>query len=136
MTDIVKADDKVAKYSNSEIQLIHDTYAKGTTKEEFELYLYTANKFGLDPLLKQIWCVKFFKKDNTGKVIGSEPAQIYAGRDGFLEIAHRSGKFNGIKSGMKDNKTAYAEVYRKDMDNPFYVEVDMAEYSTGKALWG
>jgi hypothetical protein len=36
---------------------------------------------------------------------------------------------------MKDDRTAYAKVYRKDMDNPFYVEVDMAEYSTGQALW-
>lgn len=125
MSDIVKQDN-VAKYTASEIQLVHDTYAKGTTKEEFELYLYTANKFGLDPLLKQIWCVKF----------AGQNAQIYAGRDGFLEIAHRSGQFNGIKSGMKDKTTAYAEVYRKDMTNPFYVEVDMAEYSTGKALWG
>jgi phage recombination protein Bet len=123
--NIVKADNNVAKYSSSEIQLIHDTYAKGTTKEEFELYLYTANKFQLDPLLKQIWCVKF----------ANQNAQIYAGRDGFLQIAHRSGQFNGIKSGMKDERTAYAEVYRKDMDNPFYVEVDMAEYSTGQALW-
>lgn len=115
----------VAKYDSKQIQLIHDLYAKDTTKEEFELYLYTANKFGLDPLLKQIWCVKF----------KNEKAQIYAGRDGFLEVAHRSGQFNGIKSGMKDERTAFAEVYRKDMENPFYVEVDMAEYSTGMALW-
>lgn len=118
-------DDKVAKYTDKQIQLIHDTYAKNTTKEEFELYMYTAGKFGLDPLLKQIWCVKF----------ANQNAQIYAGRDGFLEIAHRSGKFNGIKSGMKDSNTAYAEVYRKDMSNPFYVEVNMGEYSTGQALW-
>jgi len=124
--EIAKTDEsKVAKYTNQQIQLIHDIHAKNTTKEEFELYMYTAGKFGLDPLLKQIWCVKF--KD--------QPAQIYAGRDGFLEIAHRSGQFNGLKSGMKDDSTAYAEVYRKDMDNPFYVEVDISEYSTGMALW-
>ena len=129
-TDIVEK-----KYTDKQVKLIQDTYAKGATKEEFELYLYVANKYGLDPLLKQIWCVKFFKKDKTGRIIGSEPAQIYAGRDGFLEIAHRSGMFNGLKSGMKDSKTAYAEVYRKDMQHPFYVEVDMSEYSTGMALW-
>ncbi len=122
---IAKADDKVAKYNSKEIQLIHDMYAKNSTEEEFSLFMYTANKFGLDPLLKQIWCVKF----------ANQVAQIYAGRDGFLEIAHRSGQFNGIKSGMKDSNTAYAEVYRKDMDNPFYVEVNMGEYSTSQALW-
>jgi phage recombination protein Bet len=122
-----KADDKVAKYTDKQVQLIHDTYAKNTTKEEFELFMYTAGKYGLDPLLKQIWCVKF--KDS--------PAQIYAGRDGFLEIAHTraNNQFNGFESGMKDTKTAYAKVYRKDMEHPFYVEVDMAEYSTNMALW-
>jgi len=128
--------DKVAKYDDKQIQLIHDLYAKNTTKEEFELFMYTAGKFGLDPLLKQIWCVKFEKKEN-GKHIGWERAQIYAGRDGFIEIAHTrgNGQFNGMKSGMKDDKTAYCEVWRKDMDNSFYVEVTMSEYSTGQALW-
>jgi len=125
MNDIVKADNQVSKYNSKEIELIHNMYAKNSTEEEFKLFLYTANKFGLDPLLKQIWCVKF----------ANQNAQIYAGRDGFLEIAHRSGQFNGLESGMKDNNTAYAKVYRKDMDNPFYVEVDMSEYSTNQALW-
>ena len=123
MNDIAKVE---VKRNAAEVQLIQEMYAKNSTKEEFELFMYTANKFGLDPLLKQIWCVKFDKGT----------AQIYAGRDGFLEIAHRSGAFNGMESGMKDNRTAFAKVYRKDMTMPFYVEVDMAEYSTGKALWG
>ncbi len=135
--NIVKADDKVAKYDDKQIQLIHDLYAKNTTEEEFQLFMYTAGKYGLDPLLKQIWCVKFEKKDKDGKRIGFEPAQIYAGRDGFIEIAHTrgNGQFNGFESGMKDVKTAYAKVYRKDMQYPFYVEVDMNEYSTNQALW-
>jgi phage recombination protein Bet len=123
--EIVKSENAVATYSNEEIKLIHDRFAKNATEKEFELFLYTANKYQLDPLVKQIWCVKFAGQD----------AQIYAGRDGFLEIAHRSGQFNGLESGMKDEKTAYAKVFRKDMDNPFYVEVDMAEYNTNQALW-
>ncbi|MEN6291476.1 MAG: RecT family recombinase [Methanobacterium sp.] len=120
MENLVKKD-----YDNNQIQLIKDMYAKNTTKDEFELFMYTAGKYGLDPLIKQIWCVKF----------GTGAAQIYAGRDGFLEIAHRDGKFNGMESGMKDDHTAFAKVYRKDMEHPFYVEVDMAEYSTGQSLW-
>jgi phage recombination protein Bet len=123
--EIVKSENVVATYSNEEIKLIHDRFAKNATEKEFELFLYTANKYQLDPLVKQIWCVKFAGQD----------AQIYAGRDGFLEIAHRSGQFNGLESGMKDPNTAYAKVFRKDMDNPFYVEVDMAEYNTNQALW-
>ena len=135
MTNDIAKQDTQEKYTPAEISLVHNMYAKNSTEEEFKLFLYTANKFGLDPLLKQIWCVKFLKKDNTGKVIGAEPAQIYAGRDGFLEIAHRSGQFNGLESGMKDKDTAYAKVYRKDMEHPFYVEVALSEYSTNQALW-
>ena len=109
----------------SKYELIKSLYAKGATNEEFELYLYTANRFGLDPLLKQIWCVKY----------KGEKAQIYVARDGYLEIAHRSGQFNGLESGMKSNTTAYAKVYRKDMQYPFAVEVEMNEYSTNMSVW-
>lgn len=123
--DTIKTEKNLPTYTDKQIQLIHDLYAKNTTKEEFELFLYTAGKYGLDPLVKQIWCVKF--KDS--------PAQIYAGRDGFNEIAHRSGAYNGLESGMKDDNIAFCKVYRKDMDNPFYVEVSMNEYSTNMALW-
>jgi hypothetical protein len=116
---------KTEKHTEAEIKLIHDMFAKNTTAEEFKLFLYTANRFGLDPMLKQIWCVKF----------GNSPASIYAGRDGFLEVAHRSGGFNGMESGMKNDRTAFCKVYRKDMQFPFTVEVDLSEYSTGQALW-
>jgi len=121
-------------YTDKQIELIRSMYSKNTTKEEFELFMYIAGKYQLDPLVKQIWCVQFEKKEN-GKVVGYEKPQIYAGRDGFLEIAHRSGVFNGMKSGMKSPTTAYAEIYRKDMQFPFYVEVDLSEYSTGQSLW-
>ena len=128
--EITKSEkNEAVKFDNGQIQLIHDLYAKNTTKEEFELYLYTAGKYNLDPLLKQIWCVKY----------EGQPAQIYSGRDGFLEIAHRSNFFDGIESGTRyderNNLIGWCKVYRKDMKHFFYVEVDFKEYSTGKALW-
>lgn len=128
--EIVKSEDnKVITYTDKQIQLIHDMYAKDTTKEEFELFLYTASKYQLDPLLKHIWCVKF----------KNQPAQIYAGRDGLNDVAHRSGQYDGMKSGTKyDDKgklQGWSEVYRKDMTHPFSVEVDFEEYNTGQALW-
>lgn len=138
-------------YNKEQVQLIKDIYAKKATNSELELLFYMSKKYGLDILTKQIWCVKF----------GEAVAQIYAGRDGFLEIGHRSRQFNGMdtktvkinepfsvnyvawENNKKVNKVFESEfqyvstctVFRKDMDNPISVEVYEEEYSTGQNLW-
>jgi len=88
-----------------------------------------AKTYQLDPFAKQIWAVKY----------GNNPAAIFAGRDGFLAIAHRSGKFDGMESGTRQDESGdligWCKVYRKDMAHPFEVAVPLAEYSTGKNLW-
>jgi phage recombination protein Bet len=117
-------------WTEEDKKLIRDTVAKGTSDSEFKLFLYTAAKYGLDPLVKQIWCVKY----------GNQPAAIFTGRDGFLSIAHRSGKFNGMETvALKDDKGnlvgARCTVWRKDMEHPFVVEVSLNEYNTHKGNW-
>jgi len=61
-------------------------------------------------------------------------------RDGFLTIAHRSGKFAGIESGVKKNEegdlVGWAKVYHKDFKHPVYQEADFSEYNNaGNPLW-
>lgn len=131
-----------ASDNEKRISLIKAKVAPDCTNTEFELLMYMADKYNLDPLLRQIWAVKF----------GNSPAQIYAGRDGFLEIAHRSGMFNGMdtkviyklddegrvvtdKSGLAIPHSAVCTVWRKDMTNPFIATVLFTEYNTGKNLW-
>ena len=141
----------LVSYNKEQVQLIKDMYAKQATNEELSLLMYMSNKYGLDILTKQIWCIKF----------GSAAAQIYAGRDGFLEVGHRSGKFNGIETKVTrieepiyieystwENKVrvkktfsseyqfvATCTVFRTDMEHPITVEVYEEEYSTGQSLW-
>jgi len=138
-------------YDKDQINLIKELYAKKSTDAELKLLMYMSNKYGLDILTKQIWCIKF----------GDAAAQIYAGRDGFLEVGHRSGKFNGIETKVvridepllieysawenrvKVNKIFSSEyqfvatctVFRTDMEHPITVEVYEEEYSTGQSLW-
>jgi len=131
------------KYSEDEMLLLRNVIAKGCTEPEFKLLMYMANTYGLDPLLKQIWAVK----RNDGS-----PALIFAGRDGMLAIAHRSGQFYGMNSGVIYEKktidsgkptertvdvpvTAWCEVWRKDMTHSFKTEVPFAEYNTGFSVW-
>ncbi len=117
-----------AQYSQQQIQLIRDMCAKDCTDNEFLLLMQLAKTYQLDPFAKQIWAVKY----------GNNPAAIFCGRDGFLAIAHRSGKFDGMESGTRkdgDDLVGWCRVYRKDMSRPFEVEVSLSEYSTGKNLW-
>ena len=112
-------------------QLIRDMFAKGCTDNEFQVFMELANKYQLDPFCKQIWAVKY----------GNNPAQIFAGRDGFLAIAHRSGQFDGMQSDvtLNDNgdlESATAEVWRKDMTHSFKVTVSYKEYvSATNPIW-
>jgi len=116
---------------NEKIELIKAKIAPDCTDSEFELLMYMANTYGLDPLLRQIWAVK--RNANT-------PALIFAGRDGMLAIAHRSGHFDGMETKVtfdeaKKPVSAICTVWRRDMSHPFVAEVLFSEYTTGKNLW-
>jgi len=117
-----------AQYNPQQVQLVRDMCARNCTDNEFLLLMQLAKTYQLDPFAKQIWAVKY----------GNNPAAIFCGRDGFLAIAHRSGKFDGMESGTRkdeDDLVGWCRVYRKDMSRPFEVEVSLSEYSTGKNLW-
>ena len=109
---------KPEKKIEENLQLIKNIHAKDATEQEFNLFLYMAKTYQLDPLLRKIWLVKY----------GSAPAQIFTSRDGFLSIAHRSGQFNGMQTTLsEDGQSATCHVYRKDMEHPFSVTVYLRE---------
>lgn len=118
----------VQQFTPSEVALIKSMYAKDATDDELKLFLFKAQLYGLHPMRGEIFFYKF----------KGQPAFI-VGRDGFLAIAHKDERFNGLKSGTieQDGKLvgAWAEVYRKDWTQPVRVEVKLSEYSTGYGLW-
>lgn len=127
-----------------QLTLIKSLYAKNCTDVEFQLFCITAKQYGLNPLKKEIWSVKY----------GMSPANIMVGRDGYLTIAHKSGQFNGMKTEYFSTKfdkeldkiktheqtanDSYAEctVYRKDMEHPITVRVYYKEYfNNNSPVW-
>ena len=119
----------IKEFSASDIELIRNVSAPKCTDSEFRLLLYQAKTYGLDPLKKEIWAVKY----QDGK-----PASIFVGRDGHLAIAHRSQMFDGMESGTRMDGIeliGWAKVYRKDMRVPFSVEVSAKEYNRGQGTW-
>ncbi|MFN3387181.1 MAG: RecT family recombinase [Candidatus Thermochlorobacter sp.] len=109
---------------DNSIELIKRTCApEGTTNDELALFLYTARKYDLDPLLSEIWMLRL-----EGR------ATIKVSRDGFLKIAHKSGVFDGMETEtVRDERgnviKAVCKVYRKDMSRPFVYEAHMAEFN-------
>lgn len=71
-------------FEPSKVDLIKSLVAVGATDNELALFLYTAQRTGLDPLAKQIYCIK-----RQGKMT------IQAGIDGYRLIADRTGKYAG-----------------------------------------
>lgn len=114
--------------SQEERKVIKDTVAKNLTEAQYSVFIYTCQALGLNPLLNEI----------TAIVYGGQMS-IQTMRDGFLTIAHRSGKFAGLESGTKKdaegNLIGWAKVYHKDFTIPVYQEADFSEYSTGRNLW-
>ena len=117
------------EWNPEKVALVKAIAAPKCTDDEFKLLLYMASRYHLDPLLRQIWAVKYAP---------DKPASIFVGRDGFLNLAHRSGEFDGMESGFRTEGTnviGWAKVYRKDMTHPFCVEVNMKEYNRNQGTW-
>lgn len=75
-------------FSASHIDLIKDMYFKGSSNEEFLMFVHVCKKTGLDPAMRQIFPVK--RWDNK---TGKETMTIQTGIDGYRLIAERTGRY-------------------------------------------
>lgn len=119
----------VTYFSEAEKKAITDIVAKDLNEDQTKLFFYTAQALGLNPLTNEICAITYKNRD------GSNTMSIQVMRDGFLTIAHRSGKFAGLESGVTmgddGNKivNGWAKVYHKDFTVPVYQEADFDEYN-------
>ena len=79
--------------AGDQLDLIKRTVAKETTDDELQLFLYTCRRTGLDPLTKQIHCVK-----RKGQMA------IQTGIDGYRVVADRTGKYAGNDDPIFDSE--------------------------------
>lgn len=74
----------------SKYALVRDTYAKGATPQEFELFVSVCNRLRLDPFARQIYAVKRWNSD-----LRREEMTPQVSIDGMRLTAERSGKYLG-----------------------------------------
>lgn len=83
------------EWSRDKIDLVKRMVCLGASDDEFQLFLYTCKRTGLDPLAKQIHMVK-----RWNAAAGREVATIQTGIDGYRLIADRTGKLAGITDAV------------------------------------
>lgn len=114
------------------------------TMQEFKFFTELCKARGLNPFLKEAYCIKY----------GKQPAQIVVGKDAILKRALRNSHFDGIESGVivkatngeiieragtffdRDAETlvgGWAKVYRKDWSHPTYCSVSFMEVAQHKS---
>lgn len=91
---------RATRYSNEEIKLITETVAKGASLTELKLFLYQATRTGLDPLARQIYCVKRWNSK-----LNRDEMAIQTGIDGYRVIADRTGLYAGNDDYEFDDPT-------------------------------
>src|SRR5690242_814102 len=117
--------------SRKHLSLIKEMMAKDATQPELELFIMMARRTRLDPLMKQLYFIKY-----GGKV------SYVTSIDGYRIIAHRTGEFAGIDEPKytKDasgNAHCSVTVYKmvQGVRCGFSATVKFSEYDTNANNW-
>lgn len=118
---------------------------------ECRIFIETCKQYHLNPFTREAYLIHY---DNNSDATA---ATIVLGKSAYMQRAELRSEFDGFEAGVivfdssagtvekregefvydgEDLLGGWAKVYRKDRSRPIYAEVKLAEYTTGKALWG
>jgi phage recombination protein Bet len=152
MSNLQKVEKQVSIWQNP--QEIKTIFAPDLSESEFEYFCGLAQRFGADPFKREIWAMKYKKKDESGY----HPAQVFLGRDFYARKAQESPNYEGhvvdavyekdtfdVQNGQPSHRYstanrgkligAYCVVYVTHRKVPYYVFCELIEYKGTSPLW-
>lgn len=132
MSNLIKSfDTSVIDYSSAEVvKTLQNTVAQGTSPEEFAVFVGYCKATGLNPLKKEVWCIKA-----GGRL------QIMTGINGYWQIANSHESYDGMEGPdfEYDDKgrpvSCSVKVYRKDRRFPAVGVAFLEEDSGQSPVW-
>lgn len=145
MNEIVKFTSDNGSEVSFTAQDVKDRLCPSLSDQELAFVMALCQQQKLDPFIKDVHVVKY----------GTQPAQIITGKEVFSKRANANPNYEGFEAGVtvlsngnivhREGSAVYKEADEKLLGGwcrvyvkgkkPFYDEVTLAEYSTGKALW-
>lgn len=127
--ELVKTEQQsLITFTPEQVALIKSQIAPKATDDELKLFLYQAQKSGLDPLAKQIYCIHRYQD-------GAEKMTIQTAIDGFRVVADRSSTYAGqdapeyVHDKNGQLVAAKVKVYKFKGDNRYLAAEGFALYN-------
>ncbi|OPG98394.1 RecT protein [Chryseobacterium mucoviscidosis] len=101
----------VGSYTQKHLDTLKSTIAKGTSNEQFALFVQTCVRTGLDPFLNQIFCIVYNGKD--GPVMSMQIAV-----EGIVALAKKHPQYKGfIASEIRANDLFKAKMHTGEVEH-------------------
>jgi phage recombination protein Bet len=137
-----------SQFDEEQLALIRQTVAKGTTPDQFKLFVEVCKYHRLNPFARQIYAVVRNSKQSDGSY--EKQMTIQTSIDGYRLLAERSGKYAGqvgpewcgtdgkwVDVWLKDEPPTAARigVLRKDFAQPTWGIAKYKSYAQNTPLW-
>ncbi|MDV2683768.1 RecT family recombinase [Alkalihalophilus lindianensis] len=104
---------EVKAFTEGELQTIQDTLAKGTTPEQFSLFIRTAAAAGLNPMLNHIYCIVY-----GGKM------SLQVSVEGIMYLAKRVEGYQGVDVQLVYENDEYKAKRVRGEDGRYFWDVE------------